>query len=249
VLKPVRALYDDIRSTFGYMQRPTLVALLVAPILLTWLEFCSGRQTFTRWFGDTPFGASSDIDVHLLGWEWWSLNVLVAFVVLPVLLIKFVLREDLGNYGLRRGDVVKHAAIGFSLFLLNLPFVIMAARTASFQHMYPLFTEARLSVALLLQWWVVYLPMFFAVEFFFRGYLLFSLERQLGPAAIFVCTVPYCMVHFHKPMAEAFAAIVAGIVLGYVALRTRCIWSGVLVHLMVAITMDLLAIFAFAAPV
>jgi membrane protease YdiL (CAAX protease family) len=43
-------------------------------------------------------------------------------------------------------------------------------------------------------------------------------------------------------MLEAYASIVAGLGLGYVALRTRSIWSGFLVHVLVAMTMDILAV-------
>ena len=54
--------------------------------------------------------------------------------------------------------------------------------------------------------------------------------------------VPYCMVHFGKPVPEVVGAIFAGIILGTLALRTRSIWCGVLIHISVAWTMDLLAL-------
>jgi membrane protease YdiL (CAAX protease family) len=50
------------------------------------------------------------------------------------------------------------------------------------------------------------------------------------------------MVHFGKPLPEVLGAVVAGLVLGAMALRTRSIWGGVAVHLGVAWTMDLLAL-------
>ena len=50
------------------------------------------------------------------------------------------------------------------------------------------------------------------------------------------------MIHYHKPLPEALAAIVAGLVLGEVAQRTRSIAGGVIVHIGVALTMDLLAL-------
>ena len=88
----------------------------------------------------------------------------------------------------------------------------------------------------------MYALSFVALEFFFRGFLLFTLERALGAYAIFVMIVPYCMIHFHKPVAEVAGAIFAGIVLGTLAMRTRSIWCGVLIHVSVAWTMDLLAL-------
>jgi hypothetical protein len=64
----------------------------------------------------------------------------------------------------------------------------------------------------------------------------------MGAYAIFVMAVPYCMIHFHKPIAEVVGAIFAGIVLGTLAMVTRSIWCGVLIHISVAWTMDALAL-------
>jgi membrane protease YdiL (CAAX protease family) len=50
------------------------------------------------------------------------------------------------------------------------------------------------------------------------------------------------MIHFAKPMPEEFAAIVAGLVLGYMALRSRSFVPGILLHVAVALTMDLLVL-------
>ena len=47
--------------------------------------------------------------------------------------------------------------------------------------------------------------------------------------------VPYCMIHYGKPYLEAGAAIIAGVVLGSLSMRTRSIWAGFLVHGTVAI--------------
>lgn len=52
---------------------------------------------------------------------------------------------------------------------------------------------------------------------------------------------------YHKPLPEAMGAIVAGVVLGWLALRTRSIWGGVLLHVAVALSMDALALWRAAA--
>jgi membrane protease YdiL (CAAX protease family) len=93
----------------------------------------------------------------------------------------------------------------------------------------------------LLAWESQYLATFVAVEFFFRGYLLFGLRRLLGSLSIFAAMVPYCLVHVLKPPSEALGSIVAGVLLGTLALRTGSIWCGVLLHSFIALAMDLLA--------
>jgi hypothetical protein len=54
--------------------------------------------------------------------------------------------------------------------------------------------------------------------------------------------VPYAMIHFHKPFLECLAAVGAGCILGVLALRFRTFWGGALLHILVAVTMDLLAV-------
>ena len=40
-----------------------------------------------------------------------------------------------------------------------------------------------------------------------------------------------------KPMPETLGAVIAGVVLGTLSMRTRSIWGGALIHIAVAITM------------
>jgi membrane protease YdiL (CAAX protease family) len=73
--------------------------------------------------------------------------------------------------------------------------------------------------------------------------MLGALRRAMGAGAIFVMAVPYCMIHFGKPYLEANGAIVAGVVLGSLAMRTRSIYAGFMVHITVAFCMDFLALY------
>jgi membrane protease YdiL (CAAX protease family) len=51
------------------------------------------------------------------------------------------------------------------------------------------------------------------------------------------------MIHFDgKPMPETLGAIGAGLILGTLAMRTKSIWGGVLIHMGVALTMDVFAV-------
>ena len=94
----------------------------------------------------------------------------------------------------------------------------------------------------LLIWESAYVLQFFALESFFRGYLLFTAERVAPRAAIAIVAAPYTMIHFHKPFPECMGALGAGLLLGYLALRYRSFWGGFVLHSLVAVTMDLLAV-------
>ena len=64
----------------------------------------------------------------------------------------------------------------------------------------------------------------------------------MGSTAIFAMCVPYCMIHYGKPYLETCGAIIAGIALGSLSMRTKSIYSGFLVHVTVALLMDFLAL-------
>jgi membrane protease YdiL (CAAX protease family) len=88
----------------------------------------------------------------------------------------------------------------------------------------------------------MYFAQFFALEIFFRGFWLAGLRNTLGSGAIFAMCVPYCMIHYGKPYLEACGAVVAGIALGSLSMRTKSIYSGFIVHVTVALSMDLLSL-------
>jgi membrane protease YdiL (CAAX protease family) len=46
------------------------------------------------------------------------------------------------------------------------------------------------------------------------------------------------MIHFGKPLPETVGAILAGILLGILSLKSNLIWLGVLLHFSVALAMD-----------
>lgn len=51
------------------------------------------------------------------------------------------------------------------------------------------------------------------------------------------------MIHFYKPLPECLGAIAVGITLGALALAYRSFWGGVVVHVLVALTTDTLAVY------
>ena len=68
---------------------------------------------------------------------------------------------------------------------------------------------------------------FFATYVYTANYGCFMvkpLPKEIGSSAILTMMIPCVMIHIGKPMTECFAAIIAGIVLGTPALRTRSIW-------------------------
>jgi membrane protease YdiL (CAAX protease family) len=228
-----------VKSQQGLIPESVRFGLLMLYVAcaLTTIEYFARPASFSAWFPELArqqYGVYPNL--------WWAAVTMTAYL-LPLLLIKWGYRERWADYGLNPHLKRQHLLLYGGMFLVVLPLVVLVAQQPAFLQTYPFFRQAHLApTSTILLWESAYLLQFFALEFFFRGFLLFSLERRLGMNAVWVAMLPYCMIHFHKPPLEAFGAIIAGLVLGYVALRTRSIFGGVLVHVGVAATMDGLAL-------
>jgi membrane protease YdiL (CAAX protease family) len=179
----------------------------------------------------TPFGR----------WFHWSLVRVLTYFVLPSLVVRLVLREPVRNYGVKLRGAFAGLWLYSGMLIFMLPLVFLMSFDAHFQHQYPFYPLPR-DDSFWPQFWaweLMYWCQFFALEFFFRGFMLHGLKHRFGAYAIFVMMVPYCMIHFGKPVQETFASIIAGIVLGFMSLKTRSIWMGAALHVSVALSMDL----------
>jgi membrane protease YdiL (CAAX protease family) len=170
----------------------------------------------------------------------WSIATTVFEMGIPLLLIWFVHRRRVRDHGWRFDGFFRHIRVYVGMYAVMIPVIYWASRRQDFAQIYPFVVEARRDFSVFVKWEAFYLLQFFALESFFRGYLLFTLERSMGWNAIFVMAVPYCAIHWHKAPLECFAAIFAGILLGALALRFRSWYGGAVLHTLVAVTMDTL---------
>jgi membrane protease YdiL (CAAX protease family) len=134
-----------------------------------------------------------------------------------------------------------------ALYLLMLPALFWASSWTSFQETYPFYDRAAEGGAAYWLYALGYPVQFVGVEAFFRGFMTFGLLRRFGAFAIPIMTIPYVMIHFAKPMPEAVAAIFAGLILGYLAVRSKSFVPGFVLHVAVAMTMDLLVLWRIGA--
>ncbi len=187
-------------------------------------------------------GSPSIIPVDLRFFFWIGLNV-ICLLLVPLAIIRWLWRESAADYGLSFGDVRAWSRYAAVYLAVMVPVLIVASRLPSLHAFYPRYAPARHSAAAFIAAagaWVVY---FLAWEFFFRGFLLFVFLRRHGPLlAIAVQTVPFVMMHFPKPEAEALSSIIAGVALGWMAYRGQSIVGCWLVHWTCAILLDLLVV-------
>lgn len=221
----------------GYDWRAVVILVTVAASL-SLLEYYGGRNLYQTLF---PY-QQGDRYWQLKGFAWWSGWRVFGYVVLPALTILCMPGERLRDYYVSLRGFARHLWIYVVLYLVVLPAVAIASQTPSFSATYPFYKLANRSAFDFWAWQALYGVQFFALEFFFRGYMLRGLGQVMGSKAIFVMIIPYCMIHFGKPFSETIGAILAGIVLGTLAMRTKSIWGGFAIHVGVAVTMDALAL-------
>jgi len=176
---------------------------------------------------------------------FWIAIVLIFYLAVPIILIKLVFREKLSDYGCRFGNLKKDYPVYLIMLVIMIPLVYLMSKTHSFQLRYPFYNLAY-GEKLFPNFWLwegMYFVQFIGVEFFFRGFMLHGTKRQLGFYSILFMVIPYCMIHFGKPMTETIAAIIAGIALGILSLKSKSIVPGILIHYSVAIAMDFAALY------
>lgn len=224
--------------------QPALI-LCAATVLLTLFYYYGKSGWWYRSGLDDPTRAllpsTWETYFDMLPFVWWGVQSILIRVLVPCLLILWIYRESPLRHGLGLGDSHKHIPIYLGLYLFMLPFLVWASTLASFQNNYPFYDRAGVSTTHFVLFECFYALQFIGVEFFFRGFLLFTLFRVFGWYSLLIAAIPYVMIHFNKPIPETLGALVAGTILGYLALRTRSIWPGVLLHGGIALTMDLLA--------
>lgn len=174
----------------------------------------------------------------------WVFVLCTFYFVVPVLVIKFLFKENLSDYGLKWKGAFKDYWLYIVMLCVMVPLVAFFSTTASFQARYPfynLFPGEKLYPNFWI-WEAMYFLQFFSLEFFFRGFMTHGLKHRFGYYSVFVMTIPYCMIHFGKPLPETIAAIAAGIILGTLSLKSRSILLGVCIHYSVGLMMDLAAL-------
>jgi hypothetical protein len=241
----------QIRGEFSKLDRRAIFALVYAAVGLTCISYLKNPDYLAAILANTRLAGAGIEAAHptnnnLIGLIWWVFVSVIFYFVVPALFVKFVQKRDLNEIGLAFTIEKGFVKLLLQCALIMLPLIYLVSMTAGFSAKYPflkVYNGAAYFSTTLLIWELVYFFQFFGLEFFFRGFLLHSLKPAIGTYAIFAMTVPYTMIHFQKPMPETFAAIFAGIFLGWLSLKNGNIWMGLSLHCTVAFSMDILALY------
>lgn len=239
-------LDDDVE------RRRVWIVIAVACVCLLMVHYLKYSSILTdtvtmveNWFDIRNRQWSREFHFHpyreLLGYFWWGFWNVLGFLVLPMITIKYILKQPLKNYGWQIGAIKQHW-LGYVLLASPIMFfAYIVSFRDDFSSHYPFYDLAHKSWLDLILWECIYILQFIAVELFFRGFLVNGLRIPFGSLSIAVMCLPYLMLHFPKLWLESFGAISFGFFLGILALRSKSIWGGVGVHVSIALMMDCMA--------
>lgn len=239
-------LGEDVRGLWSRPDDRVATQVLVASVLLLLVYALWGRPNFVNanlprvasWIG---WGADHEY-YSTLPYLYWGISSVLIRILLPILIIVLWIGMRPADFGYRLRGVTPHAWLYVLMFAVMVPIIVAASFMPAFQAKYPMYDDAVLGWTHFGLWEIAYGIQFFGVEGFFRGFMTFGLYPRFGYLSIFIMVIPYAMVHIGKPPLEVFMAVPAGLLLGYLALKSRSWVYGALLHWAVGITMDSLAI-------
>lgn len=185
----------------------------------------------------------------LYSWLFYVGSSIQRLIVLglPLIVFKYFYDKEMPNiYGL----TLKNFDAKPYLFMLAMmiPLITWASFQPDFLRTYPIYKPDVAENIYKMPHYITvgvfettYALRFITVELFFRGFLVVGLMRVLGPRAVLPMAAMYCFWHFGKPAAETISSFFGGYILGIIALRTRTIFGGVLIHMGIALLMELAA--------
>lgn len=218
----------QLRAAMKGWDREAGVALVYAALAMVAFAYQGHPDFFYENFGGYAWVAARPdfaCEAYRFGFSF------VFFFLVPAILVRAVFRKSLADYGLALGDwKFGLAFVALSAIVLPLP-VYLSAGSPDFLEAYPLWRGAGAGMASFTLWTFLYLFYYVGWEFFFRGFMQFSLVGRMAPFLIIMMqTLPSTIIHIGKPEGETAAAIVGGIVFGAVALRTKSILYPLIVH-------------------
>jgi len=225
----------------GYTALKNYDFQLKISIFLVLLSFSMMLKTPTIWFAEVGTKEYMFLDKLL-----FFLQRFVLFII-PLLVLYFLKNNNTDSlYGLQfKNSNVKTYVL---VLLCLIPFIYLAAQQPDFQRTYPKCKYWLFSQSYGMESWQIvsvfefcYALELFMVELIFRGLLVVGLVQSLGKNAILPMAAVYCLFHYGKPPVEAISSFFGGYFLGIFAYYSRSIVGGVVVHVGIAMSMDLAA--------
>lgn len=211
------------------------VVLIFSTVLILVVEQYGSTGFYRR---NLHFGEASTPFFKLLPHIYWFLTSFFFYGAVPLGLL-LIFRKRPKDFGFALGDWrlgLKVLAL-FSAVMVVVVLIVLQTKTFS-QH-YPMNRHALQSLSYFMVYESFHMMYFLGWEFVYRGFMVFALRPVIGNYAIIVQMIPFAILHVGKPAPEAFASILAGLILGAFALRTRSFLYCFLLHAISALALDI----------
>jgi uncharacterized protein len=223
----------------------TFIFLSIA-VIQTLSYYYSSRRFFR--FNLYQFFVNSE-NVYFIEYIYWLSSEFIVLFIIPALLIKFVLKEKITDYGIKFGDKKTGFFITGVSILVMIPILWIVSSFPSFQNAYPQCDEVRNNWTFFFIYEFCFFLYMAAWEFIWRGYTLFGLKEKFGYYTILIQMIPFTILHNGKPELETFSAIIAGLILGILAFRTGSVFYGIIIHTTVMFMIDLISTLRYKSQV
>lgn len=260
-------LLNLIRYTFTESLRTPLGKVMFSAFILIMIwgqhgEFELLGLFFPAWkgIGEAAYGCvattascSRPIFIPGLGWDLELVSFSAGFtllVVVPCILIKFWLKEPLAAFGLAFPPPERRrlAVMGFLLLtFISLPAFLIAAHQHSMSTLYPYYRHFT-GWGDYAAYEMITVLFYAAIEFVFRGYLLFGGGRyeatynqsisNFPKFTLLIQMLSYTAWHLGKPLPELWGTLLWGITAGAIAYACRSVWPVLASHWVLNVIMD-----------
>jgi membrane protease YdiL (CAAX protease family) len=165
----------------------------------------------------------------------------VIWLVVPLAIVVLGFRDSPRRYGLTLGDAPAGAVLAVVGCVVITPVVLWFASLPDVSGYYSVSAAPVADVVATNALDLI------AAEFLFRGFLMFTLVRAIGPLGVLIAVMPFAFGHLGKPVLELLSTLGGGLAYGWLAWRTRSIVWGAIAHIYILSLVTLAAAGATAA--
>lgn len=208
--------------------------------------------------GAAVVAALLQFNKNAISYNQYIVGNLIGLFWVPMLTIFLVMRQKPDDYGFTLSSSKKIWIVCGVLYASLVVLMLAACRMSSFQNYYPLFRHypefwnafkdypainPYITYPMMMLYAEASYGMYmFCWEYFFRGYLLFGLQKSIGWWAVLLQAIAFGILHAGKPPVEMIASFGAGIILGIIALKAKSFLPCFVLHWAASITFNLLIV-------
>lgn len=229
-MKTLRDLFSELAALF----RSKLAVYLLIAIFLQiayWYLGSPGPQILK----DTPRTLTTAL--YTIGFAF------VFLLLLPAGLMT-AMGDSLRRVGLGAGDWRFGVPVTLVASLVAVVLMALSSGNLALQLTYPWAGEwVGASPLNLFLWIFLYGLYYVSFEFFYRGFMLRTIEPVWGlSVAIWTQALASTLIHLGKPPAETFAALLAGFLFAVLAVRSRSLLYPIILHLVIGLSTDVFSL-------